>query len=59
MARYIQSHTIAPEINKGFVQSRGLAEPLDGITEVWIRNDHDMDNPLDMDVARKGNVAAQ
>jgi hypothetical protein len=57
MARYIQSHTIAPEINSGFVASRGLAQPLDGITEVWIRNEHDMDNPLDIDVARKGNVA--
>jgi hypothetical protein len=34
MARQIQSHTIAPEINQGFVAARGLAEPLDGITEV-------------------------
>ena len=38
-ARYIQSHTIAPEINAGFVAGRGLAEPLDGITEVWIRGE--------------------
>lgn len=36
MAKYIQSHTIAPEINAGFVAGRGLAQPLDGITEVWI-----------------------
>ena len=37
-ARYIQSHTIAPEINAGFVAGRGFAEPLDGITEVWINS---------------------
>jgi EthD domain len=35
MARYVQSHTIAPEINAGMAASRGLAAPLDGITEVW------------------------
>jgi hypothetical protein len=38
MARYIQSHTIAPEVNAGFVAGRGLAAPLDGITEVWMRS---------------------
>lgn len=43
MARYIQSHTIAPEVNKGFVAGRGLAEPLDGITEVWMRSMTDGD----------------
>lgn len=36
MAKYIQSHAIAPEMNEGFVKGRGLAQPLDGITEVWI-----------------------
>lgn len=33
--RYVQSHTIAPELNQAFVASRGLADPYDGITEVW------------------------
>jgi len=37
MARYVQSHTIAPEINATIGTSRGLAAPLDGITEVWIK----------------------
>jgi uncharacterized protein (TIGR02118 family) len=36
MAKYIQSHAIAPEINAGMVAGRGLAAPLDGITEVWV-----------------------
>ena len=33
--KYIQSHTVAPQINAAFVESRGLAAPYDGITEVW------------------------
>ncbi|MAE95830.1 MAG: hypothetical protein CL910_14330 [Deltaproteobacteria bacterium] len=33
--RYVQSHTTLPEINEGFRTGRGLAEPYDGITEVW------------------------
>jgi hypothetical protein len=37
MARYVQSHTIAPELNQGMAAARGLAEPLDGITEVWFQ----------------------
>jgi len=36
MARYVQSHTIAPEINAGMAAARGLQPPLDGITEVWV-----------------------
>jgi hypothetical protein len=42
MARYVQSHTIAPEINQGLAAERGLAEPLDGITEVWFRSMDDL-----------------
>jgi EthD domain len=34
-AKYIQSHTIAPEFNANLVATRGFAKPLDGITEVW------------------------
>ncbi|MGH7923764.1 MAG: EthD domain-containing protein [Candidatus Binatus sp.] len=34
-AKYIQSHTIAPEFNANLAASRGFAKPLDGITEVW------------------------
>src|SRR5689334_22693729 len=36
MAKYVQSHTIAPEINAGFQAGRGYEPPLDGITEVWV-----------------------
>ena len=34
-ARYVQSHTVAPELNEVLRASRGLEEPYDGITEVW------------------------
>lgn len=33
--RYVQSHTVSPELNAFLRQSRGSAEPYDGITEVW------------------------
>lgn len=33
--RYVQSHTVEPEINALLQQSRGLAPAFDGITEVW------------------------
>ena len=40
--RYVQSHTIMPEMNAELVASRGLAEPYDGITEVWWDNEEDL-----------------
>ncbi len=33
--RYVQSHTVAPELNVLLRGSRGAEEPYDGITEVW------------------------
>ena len=33
--KYIQSHTIEPEINKFLMTSRGFAPPYDGIAEIW------------------------
>src|SRR3984957_9978876 len=32
--RYVQSHAVSPELNAFLRQSRGSAEPYDGITEV-------------------------
>ena len=34
-AKYVQSHTVEPEINVLLQQSRGLEEPYDGVTEIW------------------------
>lgn len=33
--KYIQSHTVAPEINAALEESRGLPPAYGGITEVW------------------------
>ena len=34
-SRYVQSHTILPELNDIMIEGRGLCEPYDGVTEVW------------------------
>jgi uncharacterized protein (TIGR02118 family) len=36
MAKYVQSHAIAPEVNAGIQAGRNYEPPLDGITEVWV-----------------------
>lgn len=58
MARYVQSHTIAPEINAGFAAARGLAEPLDGITEVWFRGMADLGGGAPADAPSDGGPLA-
>jgi EthD domain len=40
--RYVQSHTIMPEVNAGFRESRGLAVGYDGITEIWVADEASM-----------------
>ena len=34
-SRYVQSHTILPELNELMIESRDLKAPYDGVTEVW------------------------
>jgi len=34
-SRYVQSHTILPELNEIMIKSRGLQPSYDGVTEVW------------------------
>jgi hypothetical protein len=36
--KYVQSHTILPELNEAFRASRNLAPAYDGITELWYEN---------------------
>jgi hypothetical protein len=40
--RYVQSHTILPDVNAGFRASRGLAAGYDGITEIWFEDEASM-----------------
>lgn len=42
MAKYVQSHAIAPEINAGMQAGRNYEPPLDGITEVWVNSLEEM-----------------
>ena len=38
MAKYVQSHAIAPDVNAGIQAGRNYEPPLDGITEVWVNS---------------------
>ena len=40
--KYIQSHTIDTPLNDLFVESRGLAEAYDGITECWWKSEESL-----------------
>jgi hypothetical protein len=40
--RYVQSHSILPDVNAGFRASRGLAAGYDGITEIWFDDEASM-----------------
>ena len=44
--RYVQSHTILPDVNAGFRASRGMAEGYDGITEIWFTDEASLTNAL-------------
>ena len=57
MAKYVQSHTIAPELNAGFQASRNFLPPLDGITEVWVNALEEMAAPADPEAARAAGAA--
>jgi uncharacterized protein (TIGR02118 family) len=54
--RYVQSHTVMPEINAMFRVGRSLEEPYDGITEVWWATEADMEKGLNSEA---GQAAAQ
>jgi hypothetical protein len=44
--RYVQSHTILPDVNVGFRASRGLSAGYDGITEIWFDDEASMTSGL-------------
>ncbi|WP_337189368.1 EthD domain-containing protein [Phenylobacterium sp.] len=57
MAKYVQSHTIAPELNAGFRAARGFEPPLDGITEVWMNTLADLEAGGATEAGRRGGAA--
>jgi uncharacterized protein (TIGR02118 family) len=50
--RYVQSHTVATELNDAFRTSRGLAPAYDGITEVWWDKEEDLIASMATDAGR-------
>lgn len=42
MAKYVQSHAVAPDVNAGIQAGRNYEPPLDGITEVWVNSLEEM-----------------
>jgi hypothetical protein len=44
--RYVQSHTILPDLNAGFRASRDLSTGYDGITEIWFDDEASMTRGL-------------
>jgi len=33
--RYVQAHTIDPELSRGIAATRGAPDPFDGVAELW------------------------
>jgi len=33
--RYVQAHTIDPELSRGIAAARGAPDPFDGVAELW------------------------
>lgn len=47
VCKYIQVHTIEDPLNKELKDSRGLAEPYDGVAELWWRSRQDLVEALE------------
>lgn len=56
MAKYVQSHTIAPEANARSQAARNYLPPLDGITEVWIESLADLERSGATEAGRQGGM---
>lgn len=54
MARYVQSHTIAPDLGG---ETRGYEPALDGITEVWVRSEAELAAGGATEEGRRGGAA--
>ena len=44
--RYVQSHTVLPEVNAMLEQGRGLEPAYEGITEVWWQTEADFEKGI-------------
>ena len=55
--KYIQSHTVAPDLNQVFLDSRNLAPAFDGITEVWWQDRDALENGMASSAGQKAHAA--
>jgi uncharacterized protein (TIGR02118 family) len=55
--KYVQSHTVAPDMNQMFREGRGLAEPYDGITEVWWEDLESLKAGMESEAGREAHQA--
>ena len=55
--KYVQSHTVAPDMNQTFREGRGLAEPYDGITEVWWEDLESLKAGMESEAGREAHQA--
>ena len=51
--RYVQSHTVMPQVNAMLQEARGLETPYDGVTELWWASEADMDQGLNTPEGRE------
>jgi uncharacterized protein (TIGR02118 family) len=51
--KYVQSHTIDTPINQNLIDSRGLAAPYDGITEVWWNSEQELNDAMNTEEGQK------
>lgn len=57
MAKYVQSHAIAPEASEAWRASRNYAAPFDGLTEVWLNSLEDLRRGVETDAGRAAAAA--
>jgi uncharacterized protein (TIGR02118 family) len=57
MARYVQSHAVHPDLNAGFREAGGYLPPLDGITEVWMTGESDLEASSATEAGRAAGMA--
>lgn len=55
--RYVQSHTMAPEVNAGFRSFWDAKEPYDGVSEVWYNSLEEMLEAFDSDEMKEAGQA--
>lgn len=58
--RYVQCHTLDSPLNDAIRESRGMAEPCDGVAEVWFDSEEELSAAMSSPEGQKvGNILAE